>query len=177
MRERTHFLKAEQPRNLGYMQLGVIKVPMCQIAPQLLKYLSKVQSFVRKLSGQRPLARPAFRLDPFGLALADPIDATARLDRHVRLTGVYGHTKIHSPKKSAMATRSMMAQVIIAMGKPASPPAPLLGIRFLLGTPPEPHCSVIRMPDGNAETSRCDGMLWMAQGFVAANQAFGNPRQ
>jgi hypothetical protein len=56
MSERTHFLKAEQPRNLGYMQLGVIKVPMCQIASQLLKHFSKVQCFVRKLSGQRPLA-------------------------------------------------------------------------------------------------------------------------
>ena len=56
MRECTHFVKAEQPRNLGYMQLGVIKVSNCQIAPQLLKYFSEVQSFVRKLSGQRPLA-------------------------------------------------------------------------------------------------------------------------
>jgi hypothetical protein len=49
-------VKAEQPRNLGYMQLGVIKVLNCQIAPQLLKYFSEVQPFVRKLSGQRPLA-------------------------------------------------------------------------------------------------------------------------
>jgi hypothetical protein len=67
-------------------------------------------------------ARPAFRLAPLRLALADPIDATARLNRDVRLTGVYRHKKTHSPKKSAMATRSMMTQVIIAMGKPASPP-------------------------------------------------------
>jgi len=29
MRECTHFFKAEQPRNLGYMQFRVIKVPMC----------------------------------------------------------------------------------------------------------------------------------------------------
>src|SRR5436190_1056100 len=56
MRECTHLAKAEQPRNLGYMQLGVIKVSNCQIAPQLLKYFSEVQTFVRKLSGQRPLA-------------------------------------------------------------------------------------------------------------------------
>ena len=86
----------------------------------------------------------------------------------IKLRHFYGHTKTQSPKKSAMATRSMMAQVIIAMGKPASPPAPLLGIRFLLGTPPEPRCSVIRMSNGNAEASRSDGMLWMTQEFVAA---------
>jgi hypothetical protein len=36
-------MKAEQPRNLGYMQLAVIKVTNCQIAPQLLQYFSKVQ--------------------------------------------------------------------------------------------------------------------------------------
>src|SRR5205807_1026362 len=42
----------------------------------------------------------------------------------------YRHTKTHRPRKRAMATKSMMAQVIIAMGNPASPPAPLLGIRF-----------------------------------------------
>src|SRR5882757_7867840 len=57
MRECTHVVKAEQPRNLGYMQLGVIKVSNCQIAPQLLKYFSEVQPFVRKPSGQRPLAQ------------------------------------------------------------------------------------------------------------------------
>ena len=56
MRECTHFAKAEQPRNLGYLQLGVIKVSICQIPPQLLKYFSEVQPFVRKPSGQRPLA-------------------------------------------------------------------------------------------------------------------------
>ena len=56
MRECTHFVKAEQPRNLGYMQLGVLKVSNCQIAPQLSKYFSEVQPFVRKLSGQRPIA-------------------------------------------------------------------------------------------------------------------------
>src|SRR5262249_4024533 len=56
MRESTDLVKAEQPRNLGYMQLGVIKVSSCQVAPQLLKYFSKVQPFVRKLSRQRPLA-------------------------------------------------------------------------------------------------------------------------
>ena len=56
MRKCTHFVKAEQPRNLGYMQLGVIKVSNCQVAPQLLKYFSKVQPFVRKPSCKRPLA-------------------------------------------------------------------------------------------------------------------------
>jgi hypothetical protein len=35
-------MKAEQPRNLGYMQLAVIEVANCQIAPQLLKYFSEV---------------------------------------------------------------------------------------------------------------------------------------
>jgi hypothetical protein len=61
MRECTHFVKAEQPRNLGYMQLVVIEVPNGQIAPQLLKYFSEVQPFVRKLSGQRPLAHSQTR--------------------------------------------------------------------------------------------------------------------
>src|SRR6476620_7057772 len=56
MCERTHFDKAEQPRNLGYMQLWIIKVPNCHIPPQLLKYFSEVQPFVRKPSGERPLA-------------------------------------------------------------------------------------------------------------------------
>src|SRR6476646_8106240 len=56
MRECTHVVKAEQPRNLGYLQLGVIKVSNCQIAPQLLKYFGEVQPFVQKLSGQRPIA-------------------------------------------------------------------------------------------------------------------------
>src|SRR5258708_36486198 len=56
MRECTHLVKAEQPRNLRYMQLAVIKVTNRQIAPQLLKYFGKVEPFVRKLSGQRSLA-------------------------------------------------------------------------------------------------------------------------
>src|SRR6516165_4240179 len=56
MRERAHLMKTEQPRDLGYMQLGVIEVTNCQIAPQLLKYFSEVQSFVRKLSCKRPLS-------------------------------------------------------------------------------------------------------------------------
>jgi hypothetical protein len=33
------------------------------------------------------------------------------------------------------------------------------------------------MGDGNMETSRSDGMLWMAQEFVAANQASSNPQR
>src|SRR5258708_2773688 len=56
VREGAHLMKAEQPRNLGYMQLAVIEVTNRQIAPQLLKYFSEVQSLVRKLSCQRPLA-------------------------------------------------------------------------------------------------------------------------
>src|SRR5215475_14390631 len=56
MRECAHLMKTEQPRNLGYVQLAVIEVTNRQIAPQLLKYFSEVQSFVRKPSGQRPLA-------------------------------------------------------------------------------------------------------------------------
>src|SRR5262249_54047158 len=56
MRECAHLMKTEQPRDLGYMQLAVIEVTNCQIAPKLLKYVSEVQPFVRKLSGQRPLA-------------------------------------------------------------------------------------------------------------------------
>src|SRR2546423_14947714 len=38
------------------MQLPVIEVSNCQVAPQLLKYFSEVQPFVRKLSCKRPLA-------------------------------------------------------------------------------------------------------------------------
>src|SRR5262249_20756025 len=56
MRECTHLVKTEQPRNLGYMQLAVTKVTNRQIAPQLLKYFGKVQPIVLKLSGQRSLA-------------------------------------------------------------------------------------------------------------------------
>src|SRR5262249_42655696 len=36
MRECAHLMKAEQPRDLGYMQLAVIEVTNSQIAPQLL---------------------------------------------------------------------------------------------------------------------------------------------
>jgi hypothetical protein len=56
MRECAHLMKAEQPRYLGYVQLAVIEVTNCQIAPQLLKYFSEVQPFVRKLPGRSPLA-------------------------------------------------------------------------------------------------------------------------
>src|SRR5215471_14355156 len=56
MRECAHLMKAEQPRNLGHVQLAVIKVTNGQIAPQLLKYFSEVQPFVQKLSCKRPLA-------------------------------------------------------------------------------------------------------------------------
>src|SRR6516165_7882839 len=56
MCECADLIKAEQPRNLGYMQLAVIEVTNCQIAPQLLKYFNEVQPFVRKLSCKRPLA-------------------------------------------------------------------------------------------------------------------------
>jgi len=49
-------MKTKQPRNLGYMQLAVTEVTNRQIAPQLLKYFSEVQPFVRKLSSKRPLA-------------------------------------------------------------------------------------------------------------------------
>src|SRR5262249_49195242 len=56
MRECAHVTKAQQPRNFGYMQLAIIEVTNCQIAPQLLKYFSEVQPFIRKPSRQRPLA-------------------------------------------------------------------------------------------------------------------------
>src|SRR5215831_3567908 len=56
MRERADLMKTEEPRDLGYMQLAVIEVTNCQIAPQLLKYFSVVQPLVRKPSRQRPLA-------------------------------------------------------------------------------------------------------------------------
>src|SRR5262245_11169644 len=56
MRERAHLTKTEQPRDLGYVQPAVIEVTNCQIAPQLLKYFSEVQPFVRKPSCKRPLA-------------------------------------------------------------------------------------------------------------------------
>ena len=44
-RECAHLVKAEQPCNLGYVQLGVIKITNRQIAAQLLKYLGEVQPF------------------------------------------------------------------------------------------------------------------------------------
>jgi hypothetical protein len=56
MRECAHLMKPKQPRNLGYMQLRVVEVTNCQIAPQLLKYFSEVEPFVGKLSCKRPLA-------------------------------------------------------------------------------------------------------------------------
>src|SRR5215813_5921878 len=56
MRECAHLMKTEQPRDLGYMQLAVIEVTNRQIAPQVLKYFSEVQPFVRKLSCKRPFA-------------------------------------------------------------------------------------------------------------------------
>src|SRR5262249_15886117 len=56
MRECAHLMKAEQPRDLGYMQFAVIEVTNCQIAPHLLQYFGEVQSFVRELSCKRPLA-------------------------------------------------------------------------------------------------------------------------
>jgi hypothetical protein len=56
MRECAHLMKTEQPRNVGYMQLAVIEVTYRQIVPQLLKYFSEVQAFVRKPSRKRPLA-------------------------------------------------------------------------------------------------------------------------
>src|SRR5262249_60454540 len=48
--------KSEQPRDLGHVQLAIVEVTNCQIAPQLLKYLREVQPFVRKPSCKRPLA-------------------------------------------------------------------------------------------------------------------------
>src|SRR6516225_9540032 len=65
MRECAHRMKTEQPRNLGYMQLAVTKVTNCQIAPQVLKYFSEVQPFVRKLSCKRPLAHSKLASDVF----------------------------------------------------------------------------------------------------------------
>src|ERR1700757_17294 len=56
MGECAHLMKTEQPRNFGYMQLAVIEVTNRQIVPQLLKYFSEVQTFVRKPSRKRPLA-------------------------------------------------------------------------------------------------------------------------
>ena len=56
MRECAHLMKTEQPRDLGDMQLAVVEVTNCQIAPQLLKCFREVQSFVRKPSCKRPLA-------------------------------------------------------------------------------------------------------------------------
>src|SRR5262244_3381078 len=56
MRERAHLMKAEQPRNLGHVQLAVIEITNGQIAPQLLKYFGEVQPFVRELSCKCALA-------------------------------------------------------------------------------------------------------------------------
>src|SRR5262245_49839254 len=56
MSESAHLMKAQKPRNLGYMHLAVVEVTNRQIAPEVLKYLTVVQSFVRKFSCERPLA-------------------------------------------------------------------------------------------------------------------------
>ena len=56
MRECAHLTKAKQPRDLGYMQLAIIKITNRKIAAQLLKYFSEAQPLVRKLSCKRPLA-------------------------------------------------------------------------------------------------------------------------
>src|SRR5215831_9284358 len=42
MCECAHLMKADQPRNLGHVQLAVIEIPNGQIAPQLLKYFGEV---------------------------------------------------------------------------------------------------------------------------------------
>src|SRR5262249_53622179 len=65
VRECAHLTKAEQPRNLGDMQLVVLEVTNRQVAPQVLKYFSKVQPFVRELSCKRPLAHSQTASDVF----------------------------------------------------------------------------------------------------------------
>ena len=47
MRECAHLVKAEEPGNFGYMQVAIIEVSDRQIVPQLLKYFSEVQTFIR----------------------------------------------------------------------------------------------------------------------------------
>jgi hypothetical protein len=47
MRECAHLMKAEEPGNFGYMQLAIIEISDRQIVPQLLKYFSEVQPFIR----------------------------------------------------------------------------------------------------------------------------------
>jgi hypothetical protein len=47
VRECAHISKAEQPRDLGYVQLAIVKVTSCQILPQVLEYFAEVQPFVR----------------------------------------------------------------------------------------------------------------------------------
>ena len=69
MRECTHFVKAEQPRNLGYMQLGVIKVLNCQIAPQLLKYFSEARGLATY-----PVSRQLVRRLPIELPQNFPVE-------------------------------------------------------------------------------------------------------
>src|SRR5262245_61707086 len=56
MSECAHLIKAEQPRNLGYMHLAIVEVTNRQIAPELLKYLTVVPPCVRELPCKRPLA-------------------------------------------------------------------------------------------------------------------------
>src|SRR5262249_48433689 len=46
VRECADLMKAEQPRNLGHVQVAVIEVANGQIAPQLLKYVGEIQPLV-----------------------------------------------------------------------------------------------------------------------------------
>src|SRR5262249_8339610 len=54
MSECAHLMKAEQPRNLGYMHLAVVEVTNRQIAPQVLKYLTVCVRCRSEISDVRP---------------------------------------------------------------------------------------------------------------------------
>ena len=72
MRECTHFVKAEQPRNLGYLQLRVIKVSNRQIAPQLSaarRRRARGRGDIAATGRLQRLAPAAFAAAVFGLTL------------------------------------------------------------------------------------------------------------
>src|SRR5262249_29861036 len=89
MRECAHLVKAEQPRNLGYMQLPVMQVTNRQIAPQLLKDVSEVESFVRKLSCKCPSAHSKIASDVFN---RHPPMRKQRRDRVLNFRAQLAHT-------------------------------------------------------------------------------------
>ena len=59
-------MKAEQPRNLGYLQLAIVEVTNRQIASELLKYLTVPDPVNRRCD-----SRCIEKIEHFGFVLPD----------------------------------------------------------------------------------------------------------